>query len=559
MARSRGSFWRTLAGGILALALTAAGTSAATFIVSNTNDSGPGSLRQAILDANLAPGTDDITFHIPGPGVHTITPLSPLPPLTDDAGVTIDGYTQPGSKPNRTLIGNNAVLNIELSGAALPPGGFGITVRSSSNRIRGLVVNGFGEGNFDGIAVEDGSDNVISGCFLGTDSSGLIAKPNIAGVSIDGGDLVPAGFPVRTVIGGTSPSDRNVISGNSSVGILVSTGAANTLVEGNYVGTDATGRGILANGIGVDIVTSQQTTIGGTTAGSGNLISGNSFSGIQTLVGRQITIQGNLIGTDASGFSSIPNGTGVQILLAGSDIVVGGNTPEARNVISGNTYRGVQVYRPALAAPLVTGNFIGTDATGRRPLGNGQQGVLMRSASQLNTVGSTVTNNVIAFNGAAGVAVGLDATDRSSGNRISANSIYDNGGLGIDLGSDGITLNTACGADQGPNLLQNFPVLTSTDRSGPSVRVQGALNGAPSSTFLLEFFTNRSCDPSGYGEGQRFLGSAEVTTDASCDANFDVALPGPAPPGWFITATATDAAGNTSEFSACQPLGKPGK
>ncbi len=122
MARSRGSIGRTLPGALLALALTPAGAYAATFIVSNTNDSGPGSLRQAILDANLAPGADDITFHFPGAGVHMISPLSPLPPLTDDAGVTIDGYTQPGSKPNRKAIGDNAVLLIELDGAGLGAG-----------------------------------------------------------------------------------------------------------------------------------------------------------------------------------------------------------------------------------------------------------------------------------------------------------------------------------------------------------------------------------------------------------------------------------------------------
>src|SRR5260221_11162824 len=106
---------------------------AATFTVTNTNDSGPGSLRQAILDANGNPGTDTIAFNIPGQGVQTIRPLTPLPPVTDDAGVTIDGYTQPGSSPNTLAAGDNAVLLIELDGSAGFGQGTGLTLASSAN------------------------------------------------------------------------------------------------------------------------------------------------------------------------------------------------------------------------------------------------------------------------------------------------------------------------------------------------------------------------------------------------------------------------------------------
>jgi parallel beta-helix repeat protein len=111
----------------------------------------------------------------------------------------------------------------------------------------------------------------------------------------------------------------------------------------------------------------------------------------------------------------------------------------------------------------------------------------------------------------------VDAANGSSGNRISGNSIHDNGGLGIDLGDDSVTNNVACGGGQEPNLLQNLPVLTSAVRSGAGTRFRGTLNAAPNSAFVLEFFSSSSCDPSGYGEGERFLGSARVATDASCN------------------------------------------
>jgi hypothetical protein len=556
MANSHGSILRALAGVAGALVLATAWSSATTFIVSNTNDSGQGSLRQAILDANLAPGADTIVFHIPGPGVHTISPLSPLPPLTDDAGVTIDGYTQPAARPNSLAIGDNATLLIELDGSALEGVQFGLELRSSSNLVRGLVINGFGILGFGGagIFVENGSDNVVSGCFVGTDPTGSLGRPNEIGVQIAQGEVLPFPLPSSTRVGGASPSDRNLISGNVSSGVLIGVGASETLVAGNYIGTDFSGMVALGNGGGgMALTVSSGTIVGGTASGSGNVISGNVGYGLLVL-GVEVIIQGNLIGTNAAGSAAVPNsGVGVQCFFP-TGMLLGGDAPGSGNLISGNGFDGVRIRKP-LGARLV-GNFIGTDAAGKASLGNGRHGVSIENPTGPDPNGASLNKNVIAFNVGAGVAVGLDVTDGSSGNRISGNSIHDNGGLGIDLGSDGVSLNVACGAGQGPNLLQNFPVLTSAARSGASVKVQGTLNAAPNSAFLLEFFANRACDPSGYGEGERFLGSAQVTTEASCDASFDVTLPVPVPPGSFITATATDEAGNTSEFSACQPVGR---
>src|SRR6266511_653262 len=280
---------------------------AATFTVTNTNDSGPGSLRQAILDANAAPGADTIAFNIPEAGVHTISPLSPLPALTDDAGVTIDGYTQPGSSPNTLAIGDDAVLLIELNGALAGSFPVGIAVQSSSNSIRGLVINRF----YRGILVQR-SSNSVTGCFVGSDPTGSIPRGNRGGIDLSmvlvisgvadfstklgRSEVVP---PLTNLsIGGTDRGARNLVSGNLEFGVG-GFGIADSIVEGNYIGTTKTGMASLANGSeGVIFTFSSKVTIGGSAFGAGNLISGNAGSGIALGPGLQMVIQGNFVGTN---------------------------------------------------------------------------------------------------------------------------------------------------------------------------------------------------------------------------------------------------------------------
>lgn len=538
---------RLIIGAALGALGVAAIASAATFSVINESDAGPGSLRQAILDANATPGADLIAFNIPGPGVHTISPLSALPALTDDAGVTIDGYSQPGSSHNTLAVGDNAVLLIELSGTAAETFAGGITVRSSFNRIRGLVINSFGaEGAGGGILIQQGSNNTVSGCLLGTSAVGSVAKPNVVGVAVAAaGTLVP---PIRTTIGGVSPPERNVISGNDT-GVVVSLGSSDTLVIGNYVGTDVNGTAIVANGTGVGVTLSQGTTIGGPAGGLGNLISGNGV-GIG-IIGAQVIIQGNRIGTNATGAFALPNASGILTVGGTTDTVVGGDTSGAGNLISGNSLYGVRMLRPQ--GNRLLGNLIGTDISGTSPLGNGTQGVLIQNLSAPDLIGGTIDGNVIAFNGSAGVAVGSDLNDVTSSDRITGNSIHDNGGLGIDLGSNGVTPNDAADTDTGPNGLQNFPVLTSAVSNGGVLTVVGTLDGAPGTTFSVELFSNSACDPSGYGEGQSFLGALSATTGAAGHASFQASVSTPFGAA-FVTATATDSAGDTSEFSACSQL-----
>jgi hypothetical protein len=164
--------------------------------------------------------------------------------------------------------------------------------------------------------------------------------------------------------------------------------------------------------------------------------------------------------------------------------------------------------------------------------------------------------NIIAYNNINGVQV-EENVGSATGNRIQANAIFTNTALGIDLiGPGGVNANDGPGdPDLGPNNLQNYPVLTGASSSATTITITGAITSALNTTFSLEFFTNSVCDPSGNGEGEKFLGAADRTTDATGFEPFIVSFPVPIPlNGQFVTATATDPNGNTSEFSACEPV-----
>ncbi|KAA2241371.1 DUF11 domain-containing protein [Chitinophaga agrisoli] len=190
--------------------------------------------------------------------------------------------------------------------------------------------------------------------------------------------------------------------------------------------------------------------------------------------------------------------------------------------------------------------------------------IVLDGSSEARIDSNTITNNggaiqlrdlataTMGRNTISGNAKGIMLAGTGTGSPISANSIFSNTGLGIDLGNDGVTPNDAGDADTGPNNLQNFPVLTAVNTSGGNTTIQGTLNSMPNTAYKLEFFSNAACNPAGFGEGQTFLGSETVTTNASGDAPFSVVLTGVAlSPGAVVTATATDPANNTSEFSAC--------
>ena len=258
-------------------------------------------------------------------------------------------------------------------------------------------------------------------------------------------------------------------------------------------------------------------------------------------------IEGNFLGTDVTGTTALGNRSGVRIYRT-SNNTIGGTTRGARNLISGNK---IGIWISESTGNLVTGSFIGTDFTGTADLGN-EAGVFISTDASDNTIGGAASGagNTIAFNEFSGVEV-----FSGTGNAILSNSIFSNDFLGIDLLRNrtlGVTPNDPADGDTGPNNLQNFPVLTSA--LGGSATIEGTLNSTPNTQFTLEFFSNSACDPSGFGEGETFLGFTDVTTDGSGNASFTITLSTSVPAGQLITATATDPDGNTSEFSQCTPV-----
>jgi len=531
---------------------------AATFVVTNINDSGPGSLRQAILDANANPGLDSINFNITGPS-RLIQPVLALPDVSDP--VVIDGSTQ---------LGFAGTPIVELNGSKSAERA--LFVNAPGSTIRGLVINGF---SFGGIIIGvNGEGSHVEGCYIGTDVTGMIAIPNGGpGVSVRSSE---------NVIGGTTPGARNVISGNAGAGVEVMlfccTGSqgsmANNVIQGNYIGVNATGDAALGNqreGVFVSTTTGDATNlntlIGGTTAGAGNVISGNGFDGIfiGSITTTDTTVQGNRIGASANGLSAIPNdGDGIRIDVA-RNTIIGGNGSGAGNLISGNGRKGSGTgrgdgIRISGSGTVIKGNLIGTDVTGTAPLSNLTNGITAGGSGA--TIGGTAPGdtNVIAFNGESGIrSNGAFSTNHT----IRRNSIHSNGTLsspltgsiGIDLGPLGPTPNDPGDPDTGTNQLQNFPIITSVIVGAGSTNVKGSLNSSASKSFDLDFFRNSACDPLGHGEGQQLLGSTTVTTNASGNASFDLTFAVSTATTEVLTSTATDDLGNTSEFSPCAAVG----
>ena len=516
--------------------LSSASAGAGTFTVTNTNDSGAGSLRQAMLDANANAGDDVITFNIPGGGVQTITPASALPGATE---VTIDGYTQPGSSANTNAPdqGTNAVILIEIDGTNT-----GITQGSAvfiigppgDTTIRGLAINR----GHDGILIDGAPDVKVEGCFIGTDPTGEVAVGNA-----DVGILVDTA--ANATIGGATPAARNVISVNAFDGILIRAGSGH-VVEGNLIGTDAAGTAALpGTQTGVEVVLSaSDVRIGGTTAAERNVISGNSGGGIR--LRDPVTssvVEGNFIGTDVTGTLPVGNAT-YGISMEGPSNTIGGGAGNG-NVVAASGVDGIDI---SANGTIVLGNWIGTSSQLQAgPLGNAGWGIMINGNNSVIGgfalgQGNTIRDNGTGFFGGIRVQSG-------NGNAISGNDIWLNAGLGIDIGTIGVDANDPLDGDSGPNNMQNFPIITSAVQVANGTEVQGVLHAAASTTYRLEFFGNPACSahPQDFLQGSFPIGFTMVTASSVTGvATFDVVVPGF---GDSVTATATDPAGNTSEFS----------
>jgi len=669
-----------------------------TFTVTNTSDAiiavgpevtGPaGSLRAALYNASQATGTSSIVFDIPttdpgynaATGTFLIQPLSEAAPgaLNDfalnpnNATIILDGYTQPGASPNTLANGDNARILIQIDGGkATTPGGSGLTPFDDVGSVyRGMDFTGWtnpaissgssGETASGAEGMEaNGVQDFIEGNFFGTDPTGKVAAPNRIGVFADNGPGLGS-TAGGNIIGGTTPQARNILSGNDNSGVLFLSIAFEAQLQGNFIGLDATGAAIVSNpqeadrsntfdGAGLNGPT---VTIGGTLPGTANVIAGNGTNvDINDLTNggaaSDSIVQGNLIGTDATGTAGIPNqGYGVSIRNNPTDMLIGGATPAARNVISGNlagvyvfdnsfdnivegnyigvdvtgtkavpnieqgfiagattstmipagdttiggsvagagnvisgnTMDGIQIAGTSLGpngddtanqGNFILGNFIGTDATGKTSIPNGGNGVDLISSATNNIIGGSApgSGNLIANNAGDGVLIDPGTTagtgsgnntvaniiqsnvgagvriNTGNGNRISQNSIFGNGDLGINLQNAGANLNTNCNSsNSGANNLQNAPSLTvgsgtayitatATDPNGNTsefsnavkesltgsvVDLLGNFNSTPSTTYTIEFFSSTAADPSGYGEGQTYLTSTTVTTGTNC-------------------------------------------
>jgi hypothetical protein len=494
-------------------------TNAGAFVVSNVNDSGAGSLRQAILDANVASpecGKQTITFAIPGSGTHTIQPLSQLPPF--DIQIVLDGYSQTGSQANTSNDGTNAVITIELDGSkagssngivigyAAPLSGL---CGGNASQIDGVVINRFAlagvemsELSCPAMYTCDPVGAQIYGSFIGTDTTGTLARPNGAGVHLGLNSKSAIIGEARVGLGGNStpiPLTRNIISGNVGSGVLLESTASDEpslahTIRNNLIGVDATGTHALPNGgfgVMADVGSSSE-------AIQNNIIAGHSTDGVRIVGGSTISVTYNAIGVGIGGVALGNAGDGIHVESG------------AKGVTTGFGY------------PSLSGAGIAS----------------------------------IAHNGGAGLYaqddVNVDVTYGSFGS---------NAGLGIDLAPRGVNPNDLLDADDGPNELLNAPVLQSAvyDASTfPPMTVTGTIDTTAGVQNEIDFYVSESCDPSGYGEGEGFLGFMNATTDASGHAQFSQSFY--VQPGFAVTAltrrfSSTDPGLVVSEFSNCTLVG----
>lgn len=595
-------------------------------------------LRAAIEEANALGGLDTVTF---APGL--VAPIVLAGPLGVSDPIFIDGTSHPG-------FAGSPIVEIDASGSVTSALTLG--AGSDGSTVRGLVIHGAPGA---GIVISASSGNTLAGNYLGTDLTGTAALGNVDGVRITGAS-------VGNVIGGLGEGDGNLISGNSSDGVELAVEAAltDTLVRGNLIGTDASGLLALGNGehglyvgspsgtfggttadarnviafngmhgvylrdddnlvqgnyIGVAAdgtaagnlgsgvyfgpPGSVASTVGGTAAGAGNVISANAGDGVQLDVGVDTLVQGNYIGTDPTGLVALGNGGhGVcDGCLGGFRNTIGGTVAGAGNVISANTLDG---YSTGTFDSVVQGNIVGLGADGETLLGNGGFGI--RGSDTLVGGSAPLAGNLVSANGDTGIQIGTDtavlgnrvgvtesgaaagnggygvylvgvrtavggtasgeanliANNTDDGvavapfnalNTISGNSIFANGGLGIDLDEDGVTVNDPGDPDTGSNDLQNFPVITAANAGNGSI--SGTLDSA-AGVHVVEVFSSFGCDAAGNGEGTVYLGSGTVTADGSgTGVPFTLTVHPSFATGDAITATATNPGGSTSEFSTC--------
>jgi titin len=460
-----------------------------TFTVTNINDSGTGSLRQAIISSDATKGPNAINFSIPVSGVQPINLLSALPTITQP--VTIDGTTEPGS-------GGKPVIQVDGTKAGAGAVGLDLTSAASGSTIKGLAITDFAGGGVllngaanvtlavddvglvilstgavahgnsgFGVELENGANhdtltndvisgnnadgvvltgvgtnsNTVQGSFLGTDPSGLRSLPNSWGIFVGGGVS-------NNTFGGTTAATRDVVSGNGWTGVeLNGSGTTGNVVEGDYIGTNATGNSGLANpGAGV--------AISGRARGNsvtGDVISGNSLAGVWINASSKNVISGDTIGLSQDGTHAVPNGQGVELIGGSTGNPIGGTTTAARDVISGNTGYGVYVNNSGTSGNVVEGDYIGTGPSGLNAIAN-NWGVYVTGGATNNTFGGTSAGARDLISGNAWTGLELNGSGTSGnvvegdwiGTDATGNAALANPGAGVAI-SQGASSNTVTG------------------------------------------------------------------------------------------------------------------
>ena len=535
--------WKSFAAAALASLAWSHAAGAAEFVVTHTANAGPGSLRQAIVDANTSPGADRIAFAIPGSGVQTIDVSNEfLPPITD--AVTIDGYSQSGSTQNTLTDSFDANVLIHIDGgdarasSLSAPQSIGLSIQAPDCTVRGLKITRFvpftfghgGGGRAGGFGIlVNGARCVIEG--------NVLSENREAGVRVAATDYL---------IGGTSAAARNLISGNA-IGVRAGPSERGR-IAGNLIGRYTTGtpgnsRDVgTGNSIGIVLTgVLTQTVVGGIEPGARNIISGNQV-GIrtgytnpgtqQTEVARGAVVQGNLVGARSLPPYASSNHTGIELL--GLDHQIGGLVTAAGNIISSNRY-GIRM--DTVTSPQAERNTI----IGNEIAANVETGVSVYGTDHRIGGLEEGAGNRLAYNH---VAVAITGGAQSERNRILSNKIEGNGTLTpLDLGRDGLTMNDAGDSDTGENRRQNFPTITDVRYIGGNTVITAALSSTPSSSFTVQTFAEPTGTP-----GQLLLDTRTVSTDAHGRASFEVVYPRELRRD-TVAATATDGDGNTSELS----------
>ena len=492
----RALFIRPFLLAFLVLLSTTIPAAAAVFTVTSVGDGPAGStLRAAMINANLTPGRDTIAFAIPGAGPHTIAILSQLPQLTDNAGTLIDGFSQQGSSPG-TAAPSTLTLKIIVDGTNAGAS-HGFWIVSQLNEIRGLVVQNFQQ---DGIRIQA----------TPAGTHGNLILHNIIGVDVNGTTAQGNGTSMSAPWGGV-----NILVNPQTLGTVFSNSVRCCLISANY-----------SEGVSIS-----------------SCPPGDCYFN---------RVDSNYIGTTITGMSALGNKCdGVYIGEAAHDNQVWDN------LISGNDTNGVCIigYVDAMTQWFTDRNIIGRNVIGlaadrSMPLANGWYGVSIGRYGSVWTLGhardNVIVSDTIASNGRCGVMVRehFSNTANADRNTITQNAIYANGWLGIDLDDDGVTANDAGDPDLGANDQLNMPVITGAAFAAGITTVTGTVDIGPNPTAAIVEVFKAANDPSGYGEGAVYLGSATPLAGGGWSCSVTGLIPGD-----NVTATVTDALGNTSEFS----------